>query len=271
MGDLATIIGLVMAIISVGVAMVLKGAKLEVLVNPAAFLIIFAGTLAVLFVAFPLRQMQYFPQLLKIAFLGRSFPDRCDLIRQLVGYATMVRREGLLSLDREIDTTEDPFLKKAMILITSSSSTEDLERILEADLEAMKERHRVGASMFSQAGTYAPTLGVLGAVVGLIAALGNLNDIEKLGHSIAAAFVATLMGIFTGYVVWHPLANKMKNFSRIEVELKELALVGFCCIQRGDNAIMIEQELLAHLSESEAAHYHEQKEVPVHVEEATAS
>jgi chemotaxis protein MotA len=79
--------------------------------------------------------------------------------------------------------------------------------VLEADVEAMEERHRVGALIFAQAGTYAPTLGVLGAVVGLIAALGNLNDIDKLGHSIAAAFVATLLGIFSGYVLWHPFAS----------------------------------------------------------------
>lgn len=90
----------------------------------------------------------------------------------------------------------------------------------------MEERHRSGAAIFAQGGMYAPTLGVLGAVIGLIAALGNLSDIDMLGHSIAAAFVATLLGIFTGYVMWHPFANKLKRISAEEVEMKKWSLKG---------------------------------------------
>lgn len=253
--ELSSLIGLVLALVAIGLGMVLKGASLQVLVNPAAFLIIIAGTLATLFVAFPLSQMKQFPKLLMIAILGRRFSSRIELIGQLVDFTGTVRRDGLLSLDRLAETVKDPFLKKALILATSTNESESLERILEAEIDSLRERHHLGASMFSQSGTYAPTLGVLGAVVGLIAALGNLSDIEKLGHSIAAAFVATLLGIFTGYVVWHPLANKMKALSRLEQANMELILLGVLCMHRGERAIIAEQELLAQLSSAEVAKY----------------
>ena len=103
--------------------------------------------------------------------------------------------------------------------------------------------------MFTQAGTYAPTLGVLGAVVGLIAALGNLNDIDKLGHSIAAAFVATILGIFTGYVLWHPFANKLKIISEHEVSQKRIE--GILSLQAGDSPTAIEAKLMVFIPQTE--------------------
>ena len=125
--------------------------------------------------------------------------------------------------------------------------------VLEADVQAMEERHRSGALIFTQAGTYAPTLGVLGAVVGLIAALGNLNDIDKLGQSIAAAFVATLFGIFSGYVLWHPFANKLKIMSKKEAEIKRMIIEGVLSLQAGDSPIAVEAKLLVFVSQNERA------------------
>ena len=104
-----------------------------------------------------------------------------------------------------------------------------------------------------RAGTYAPTLGVLGAVVGLIAALGSLNDIEKLGHSIAAAFVATMLGIYTGYVIWHPLANKLKMLSKLEVAEKRMIIEGVLSLQAGDSPTAIEAKLMVFIPQSERA------------------
>lgn len=105
--------------------------------------------------------------------------------------------------------------------------------------------------MFTQAGTYAPTLGVLGAVVGLIAALGNLNDIEKLGHSIAAAFIATILGIFTGYVLWLPFANKLKIMSEEEIGLKRMVIEGILSLQAGDSPTAIEAKLMVFIPQSQ--------------------
>ncbi len=271
MAEISSLIGLVLALVAVGVGMALKGADPSVLMNPAAFLIIFGGTLAAMFVAYPMDQMKKFPSILKIAVLGKKFPDKGELVRQLSGYANLVRREGLLALDAIIDTIDEPFLKKSLTLATSTNSSEDLTRILESEIDSMKERHKIGANMFAQAGTYAPSLGVLGAVVGLIAALGNLNDIEKLGHSIAAAFVATLLGIFTGYVVWIPFASKMKMYSQNEAEVMELILTGVISIQRGDHVFYVEQEMLSKMAPKEVRAYEAEKEAKANVEEKGTS
>ena len=105
--------------------------------------------------------------------------------------------------------------------------------------------------MLTQAGTYAPTLGVLGAVVGLIAALGNLDDINKLGHAVAAAFVATILGIFTAYVLWLPLANKLKLLSEEEVSEKRMIIEGILSLQAGDSPTAIEAKLMVFIPQSE--------------------
>jgi chemotaxis protein MotA len=132
--------------------------------------------------------------------------------------------------------------------------------VLDAEIRSMEERHRNGAQMFSQAGTYAPTLGVLGAVVGLIAALGNLSDIDKLGPAIAAAFVATLLGIFTGYVLWHPFANKLKIMSGKESEIRKMMVEGILSLQAGDSPTAIEAKLMVFIPANERAGLKPKKE-----------
>ncbi|OJH16390.1 flagellar motor protein MotA, partial [Bacillus obstructivus] len=125
--------------------------------------------------------------------------------------------------------------------------------------EAMEERHEEGAGVFTQAGTYAPTLGVLGAVVGLIAALADMSDTDALGYAISAAFVATLLGIFTGYVLWHPFANKLREKSNKEVLQKQLIIEGVVSIALGQSKAMIEEKLNAFLSSKELAKLKQEK------------
>ncbi len=244
-------IGIILGFLAVGLGMVLKGASLAALVNPAAFLIILVGTAASLFIGFPLDELKKFPQLIKIAFIKPQVKSKQELIQLFVDLAGYARREGLLSLENKVEDIDDPFLKKGLMMIIDGSENEFVRDVLLEHIASIEERHKAGALIFSQAGTYAPTLGVLGAVVGLIAALGNLNDIDTLGHSIAAAFVATLLGIFTGYVLWHPLANKLKRLSRQEVETKLLIVEGLLSIQMGMSPNNIEQKLSAFVAPSE--------------------
>src|SRR5699024_7492868 len=132
-------------------------------------------------------------------------------------WAEQSRREGLLSLESTIAEIEDPFLNSGVQMAIYGQDTDFIRDVLLATIQTMEERHEEGALLFSQAGTYAPTLGVLGAVVGLIAELGSMDNMDVLGAAISAAFIATLMGIFTGYVLWHPFANKLKQKSKEEV------------------------------------------------------
>ncbi|WP_251554541.1 flagellar motor stator protein MotA [Neobacillus muris] len=255
MKEPSTLVGIVLALVAVGVGMVLKGASLISLVNnPAAYLIIFGGTIAALFVSFPMTEIKKVPKLFKIIFGGgKKLPTKSEVIDMFTNWATLARKEGLLGLESEIPNIEDPFLRQGMELIIDTTDSDFANDVLLEKISAMQERHRKGALIFSQAGTYAPTLGVLGAVIGLIAALGNLSDIDKLGHSIAAAFIATLLGIFTGYVLWHPMSNKLKLISRKEIEIRQIMVEGLLSLQEGINSRQLEHKLNVYLTPDELA------------------
>lgn len=262
----STYIGLGLGVLAVGVGMVLKGASLVALVNPAAFLIILAGTAAAVLIAFPMSEMKKVPKLFGVLFKEQALPDKRELITRFMNWASIARREGLLALENTSEEIQDPFLKNGMKMIIDGGEPEFVRDVLNEEIHAIEDRHQAGALIFSQAGTYAPTLGVLGAVVGLIAALGNLSDIEKLGHSISAAFIATLLGIFTGYVLWHPFANKLKRKSKQEIEVKMIMIEGLLSIQAGVSPTAIEQKLLVYIPASErAAAKEETKEEGVEV------
>lgn len=170
-----------------------------------------------------------------------------EIISMFSTWADLARKEGLLALETKLDEIQDPFLKNGMTLAIDGKDTDYVREVLTEEIEAMEERHRLGASIFTQAGTYAPTLGVLGAVVGLIAALADMSDIHKLGHAISSAFVATLLGIFTGYVLWHPFANKLKRKSQQEVKQRELMIEGILSILEGEAPREIETKLSSYL------------------------
>ena len=207
-----------------------------------------------------MAELKKVPKLFKIIFTETTVISKRELIGQFKEWALVARREGLLTLEYKVQDINDPFLKKGMQMIIDAGESHYVQSVLEEEISAIEERHQAGALIFSQAGTYAPTLGVLGAVVGLIAALGNLSDIEKLGHSIAAAFVATLLGIFTGYVLWHPFANKLKRKSKVEIELKRIMVEGLLSIQSGLSPNALEEKLLVYLPVSERASLQDQNE-----------
>lgn len=247
----SSVIGIVLAVFAVGLGMILKGASLATLLNYAAILIIFVGTAASVCIAFPMSDLKKVPKLFGLVFKQRSMMEKKELISIFVDWASITRREGLLALESRIEEIDDSFLKNGMRMIIDGNDHDFVRDVLMEDISAMEERHKVGASIFTLAGTFAPTLGVLGAVIGLIAALGNLTDIEELGHSIAAAFVATLFGIFSGYVLWHPMANKLKRLSKNEVDLKLMMVEGLLSIQSGVSTIAISQKLSVFLSPEE--------------------
>jgi len=245
--DKSSIIGLLLGFIAVGVGMVLKGVSPSVLANPAAILIILVGTLAAICIAFPLSELKRIPKLFKIIFGKEEKESLLDVIHLFSELAVVARRDGLLALEAKLAEVEDPFLKSGLTLAIDGQAPEYIRDVLDEEIAAMEDRHNSGALIFSQAGTYAPTLGVLGAVIGLIAALGNLSDTNLLGHAIAAAFVATLLGIFTGYVLWHPFATKLKRKSQAEIKRKEIMIEGILSILEGQPPRLIESKLAVYL------------------------
>ncbi len=231
--------------------MVLKGAPLSALNNPAAFLIIIGGTVACLFNAFRMDELKTLPKILKMTIHKSATHEKSELLQLFVELSQIARREGILALENKVSDIDDPFFRTGLNMVIDGMDPDFVSDVLDAELAVMQERHSTGRSMLVQAGTYAPTLGVLGAVVGLIAALGNLDDINKLGHAVAAAFVATILGIFTAYVLWLPLANKLKLLSEEEVSEKRMIIEGILSLQAGDSPTAIEAKLMVFIPQSE--------------------
>jgi chemotaxis protein MotA len=250
----STIVGLGLGLFALIAGMMLKGANpMGILQNPAALTIILIGTAASVTIAFPGYELKKIPRLLKLVFVPQKLMPKTEVIRLFMEWATITRREGLLALESHVEEIDDPFLKNGMRMIIDGNDQEFVRDVLMEELHATEERHKVGAAIFTQAGTYAPTLGVLGAVIGLVAALSSMQDTEQLAHSISAAFIATLLGIFTGYVLWHPIANKLRRLSRREIELKLMMVEGLLSIQSGVSTMAIQQKLSVYLSPSERA------------------
>ncbi|MFD3445392.1 flagellar motor stator protein MotA [Microbacteriaceae bacterium 4G12] len=250
--DLTSIIGIILAIVAVVVGMFLKGADVHALLNPAAFMIIFLGTAGAVSIAVPGNQLKRLPKLFKIIFTNNKKNLSYEQLLELfISWATESRKHGILSLEEKLKDVEDEFIVRGMKFVIDGVSAEDLEDMMEEEIEAIEERHAKGAAIFTQAGTYAPTLGVLGAVIGLVAALGNLSDMGKLGHAISAAFIATIFGIFSGYVLWHPFANKLKQKSAEEIEKKRLILQCILMLQAGTYPFLIKNRIIGALSETE--------------------
>jgi len=247
----STLYGLIFAVISVGVGMVLKGAPLSALANVPALLIIFGGTISVLLISYPFSELKKIPVLLKIIFVEPKLMSKKQVIELFTEWAMITRREGLLALENQVEEIDDEFLKNGMRMIIDGNDHDFVRDVLLEDISVMEERHRNNAAIFTSAGSTAPTLGVLGAVVGLVAALGHFDDVGSLGTSIAAAFIATLYGIFSGYVLWHPIATKLKQISKKEVELKMMIVEGLLSIQSGVSTLAIQQKLSVFLTPAE--------------------
>lgn len=258
--EISTIIGLILGIVSVVVGMYLKGASLISLLVPAAYLIILGGTAATLFIGFPMAELKRFPKLVKMIFVKQQLMERKEMITLFMEWASITRREGLLALESKVEEIDDTFLRNGMRMIIDGNDQDFVRDVLMEDINATEDRHKVGALIFSQAGMYAPSLGVLGAVIGLISALTHMDDMGELAHAISAAFIATMVGIFTGYVICHPIANKLKRLSKNEVDLRLMMVEGLLSIQSGVSTIAINQKLSVFLTPSERLELNNDKE-----------
>jgi chemotaxis protein MotA len=179
---------------------------------------------------------------LKRAFTGKVEPA-AEMIPSVVSLAERARREGLLALEDSLTTIEDPFLVKGVTMAIDGTDPEELREILEAEVHAKRGEDRQSAKFFSDAGAYAPTIGIIGTVMGLVHVLENLAAPEELGHLIAGAFVATLWGVTSANVIWLPLGSRIKRLGELECARMELAIEGVAAIQAGSNPRIIAQKL----------------------------
>ncbi|MFC4768320.1 flagellar motor protein [Effusibacillus consociatus] len=245
--DITTVLGLILGIGFLVGAFILEGGHASALFEVTALMIVFGGTAGAIMVATPMEQLKQLPKILKIAFFHKS-RDPLEVIDELVSLATIARREGILALEEKIETYEDEFFKNGVRLVVDGVDPELVRSIMETELSFIEDRHSKGAAIFEQAGGFAPTMGIIGTVMGLVHVLGNLEDASKLGPSIAVAFIATLYGVASANVAYLPIANKLKIRSKQEVLVRELMIEGILSIQAGENPNILGQKLKVFLA-----------------------
>ena len=245
--DLSTIIGLVVGFGLIIIGYMLEGGTISSLGGISAALIVFGGTIGAVLISFFLSDLRNLPQWVRIAFTSQVF-GTAEAYETLVRFAEKARREGLLSLEQELETVTDRFTRQGMQLVIDGTDPEVTREILESNISVLEKRHRIGISVFDAAGGYSPTMGIIGTVMGLVMVLGNLDDPDALAHSIAAAFLATLYGVASANLIFLPIATKLKMKDKAEVSAMEMVLDGILSIQAGENPSILKEKLKTHMN-----------------------
>lgn len=247
-----TMVGFVMAVVGVFVGAILKGADpVALFMNIPAILIVWVGSAGAVLISHPFAETQNVGKYVQKVMKGGESHSATDTIQQIVVLTNRARGEGLLALEEESKKIEDPFFRKGIELAVDGTDPDVLKKTMLSEISAMKERHKAGQTWFTNAGIYAPTFGILGAVFGLMATMSKLNDPAAIGHGISAAFVATFWGVFLANAVYLPFANKLKRISGEEVAHKMLIVEGVMAIQAGVSPRVVEELLLSHVPPSE--------------------
>ena len=247
--DKSSVAGIAIGIGGILAGLILEGGKVAQILQPTAALIVFGGTLGAVMLQFPLR-------VIAAAFrhLGRVFMDKSKdpqvLIGELVAYAHKARKEGIISLDNELKRIQDPFLKKTLMLAVDGTEPQEIRNMMELELDNQGEHNETIPRVFESAGGFSPTIGIIGAVLGLIQVMQHLDDISEVGRGIAVAFVATIYGVGAANLFFLPIAGKIKIRLRQEQTLNEMVLEGVISILEGMNPRMIETKLMAFFSEA---------------------
>jgi chemotaxis protein MotA len=240
--DALTATGVALALVALIGGSVLKGAGIASLANPAAFVIVVLGTLAASLIQTPkatfMRAWKIFPWIFK-----PPMADKQALIEKMVEWSEIARKEGLLGLEPAAESEPDPFSQKALQMLVDGAEPEKIREAMEVELDAKEQANLQSAKVFEGLGIYAPTLGIIGAVLGLIAVMKNLADPSKLGTGIAAAFTATIYGIGLANLFFLPTANKLKEIIKAQTYAKEMVLEGIIAIADGENPRNLETKL----------------------------
>jgi chemotaxis protein MotA len=206
-------------------------------------MIVFVGSLGAVMASQPLSVMIGLPKFILKAIMGGKAHDSAATVDLFVNMADKARREGLLALEGDVDQIHDEFTRKGVQLMIDGTDPELLREIMEIELESMKHRHEGNFAALEFLGGIAPTIGVLGAVMGLMGVMGHLDQPDEIGPGIATAFVATFYGVFTANVIYLPLATKLKNNSKNEMHALSVVIEGLMSIQSGENPRIVREKL----------------------------
>lgn len=250
--DIATVTGLVLAFVALCIANSLEGGTLANLSSLPAALIVFGGSFGAAMIMQPLRNTLMLPAVLKKAMVNRP-PDPIKIINTMSQLARIARRDGLLALERELDSIDHEFLRRGVQLVVDGTDPEATEDVLQTQIYALEQRHQKAAEFFQNMGGLTPTLGVTGTVMGLIHVLSHLDTPANLGPAVATAFLATLYGVASANIVFIPIARKLQTRSEQEVYARQIIAAGVSSLQSGETPTVLRQHLKAYLSAEKRA------------------
>lgn len=245
--DIISILGILLSLLAIIGGQYLEGGHIGSLLQVTAFFIVLGGTFGACMLQFSLPVFLQGIKMLRWVVL----PPRIhyeDIIEQIIGWGQTARRGGLLSLEPILSEMDDPFMRKGLQLLVDGAEPEKLREAMEVDMYAYDEHYRMAAKVWESAGGYAPTIGILGAVMGLIHVMENLSDPSKLGGGIAVAFVATIYGVGSANLFFLPIANKLKAIIGKEMVKREMVVEGLVAIANGENPRLIETKLRGYLT-----------------------
>ena len=240
--DSISLVGITLGVAAILVGQVLEGGHVGSLIQPTAFLIVIGGTLGAVMLQSSLRVFRSGMSMFRWVFAPPPL-EHAALIAQVVSWSNLARKEGLLSLESRITQIEDPFIQKGLQLLVDGVEPERLREVLEVEIDSWEAHLKQGAKIWEAAGGYAPTIGILGAVLGLIHVMENLSDPGKLGAGIAVAFVATIYGVGSANLVFLPVSKKLLGVIATLVSMREMLVDGLVGIANGDNPRIIESRL----------------------------
>lgn len=244
--DLISIAGLLLALTAIVGGQILEGGNVGSLVQVTAFFIVIGGTMGAVMLQSSLPVFLNGMRLLKWVFLPpQAHP--AQLIEEILHWSSIARKGGLLALEPMIDDLSDPFKRKGLQMLVDGAEPDKIREALEVEINTYEEHQRQAARVWESAGGYAPTIGILGAVMGLIHVMENLSDPSKLGGGIAVAFVATIYGVGSANMLFLPIANKLKVLIGHQVTLRELLIEGLGSIANGENPRIIETKLQGYI------------------------
>ena len=240
--DLLSIIGFLLASVALIGGSLAKGSGVAALLDTAAFMIVIFGTTAAAMVHTPMPTMRHAFRIV----VWTVMPPRLDpeaQIASILEWSQVARKQGLLGLEARLEQERDPFVQKTLQLLVDGSEPDTIQNIMDVEIDAREEHDLSGAKVFEAFGIYAPTLGIIGAVMGLMAVMQNLADPSKLGPGISAAFVATIYGIASANLFFLPIAGKLKSVIKTQTRMRTLVVEGVVSIARGENPRNIETKL----------------------------
>lgn len=246
--DFLSIAGLLLAFGAILGGQAIEGGSFGSILQLTAFIIVFGGTIGAVLLQYDGQTALRAMKMLKWMLLPPAVDGKA-LITQVVEWANMVRKGGLLQLESLVESQTDPFLQRGLQLLVDGKDPEQIQGVLEIEIALQEKRELLAAKFFEAAGGYAPTVGILGAVLGLIHVMENLADPTKLGGGIAVAFVATVYGVGSANLLFLPTANKLKHLAQQRAQIKEMWLEGFMAIATGENPRSIEAKLASYLQD----------------------